>query len=501
VKSFIEDKRQLLNFAAVLALAVILLWPAFVNGEPFYMPDTSSYLRGADAAIHRLTGERSAWTDEYFNRFPSGAAATSTPASSDPPVVLAGRSIYYGFLLYLAQLLGNFWAIAFLQALVVAAATALTIGALRRAMGSESTPGSVLVFGALLAACTPVGYFSSYLLPDVFGALGLLAFAHLAFLWDQNRRYARLFWFVLLTAAMLFHSANFLLVAVLAAAVVAGLLLKLPSSKAGLIAVASALLLSATGQMLFSWGVRHATGAAPVRPPFIAARIIDDGPGYEYLREHCPEARLIYCRAVGFKTRISDSLLWSTDPQLGIFQALPPAEQRLAASQERRFVLAVLADRPLDLAASSIGAFFRQLTHFDLTSFNYSDGNKQYFNRKIPSPFIEHARQSRAFQNRMPTTFIEWATVAAVLASLAMIFWRIAAMLREEGRLPPAGAFLLFLVGAVLLNAAVCGTISTPKGRYQMRLIWILPLAALAVRPRRLQRPSTLSLALAPERR
>jgi hypothetical protein len=501
VKSFIEDKRQLLNFAAVLALAAILLWPAYVNGEPFYMADTSSYLRGSDAAVHRLTGERTAWTDEYFNRYPAGTAANSTPASSEPPVVLAGRSIYYGFLLYLAQFLGNFWAVAVVQALLVATAIALTIGALRQSLGDESSPASVLGFGALLAACTPVGYFTSYLLPDVFGALGLLAFAHLAFLWNRNRPPARFFWFVLLTAAMLFHSANFLLVGLLTAAAVAGLLLKLPSSKAGLVAVASALLVSAAGQMLFTWGVRHATGAAPVRPPFIAARIIDDGPGYEYLRERCPEARLIYCRVVGFETRISDLLLWSKDPRLGIFQALPPAEQRLAASQERRFVLAVLADRPLDLAASSIGAFFRQLTHFDLTSFNYSDGNKQYFNRKIPSPFIEGARQSMAFQNKMPTTFIEWATVAAVLVSLAIIFWRIAALLRDEKRLPPAGAFLLFLAAAVLLNAAVCGTISTPKGRYQMRLIWILPLAALAVRPRRLARPSTLSLELAPERR
>jgi hypothetical protein len=174
---------------------------------------------------------------------------------------------------------------------------------------------------------------------------------------------------------------------------------------------------------------------------------------------------------------------------MGIFQALSPAEQRLAASQETQFVLAVLRDRPLDLIGSSMGAFYRQLTHFDLESFNYTAFTIDQFNRKIPSPFIDHARQSRAYANTMPIAFVEWSTVAAVLASLAAIFRALLAMLRRGGRLPEGGAFLLTLVVGILLNAAVCGAFSTPKGRYQMRLIWLLPLAALALHQVRRREP------------
>ena len=110
-----QGKGQFSSLAAVLIVTAILLWPAYVNGEPFYMPDTSSYLRGADAAIHRLTGESSVWTQEYLRRYPSGPGKSEVAASA-APVVLAGRSIYYGSALYAAQWFGNFWAVAVLQA-------------------------------------------------------------------------------------------------------------------------------------------------------------------------------------------------------------------------------------------------------------------------------------------------------------------------------------------------------------------------------------------------
>ena len=486
----LKDKRQLLNFAAVVALASILLWPAYVNGEPFYMTDTSSYLRGADAAAHWLTGHRTVWTDELFHRFgsnPEASGVTSPPANA--PVVLAGRSIYYGILLYLCQFLGNFWAVAILQALLVSSSIAITIDVLHRRLSAsrapEATAVRTLLIGAFLAAFTPVAYFASYLMPDIFGALGLLAFSHLALLWEQNSRASRAFWFTLLFAAMLFHAANLLLIALLTASAAAWALFKTPLPKVRFATLGAAIFLAVAGQALFSWSVKHATGASPIRPPFVAARIIDDGPGYDYLRQHCPQAKLVFCRATSFKTRISDSLLWSPDPKLSIFQALSPSEQRLAAAQQRRFVFAVLADQPLQLMKSSVAAIFRQATHFDLVSFNYTPQNIDYFAHKLPKPFIDQARHSRSFRGNMPVRFVEWSTVATVLASLLVISWTAFMEMRRNGRLSSEGSWLAALVLGVLLNAAVCGALSTPKGRYQMRLIWVLPLAALVMLPRR----------------
>ena len=40
-------------------------------------------------------------------------------------------------------------------------------------------------------------------------------------------------------------------------------------------------------------------------------------------------------------------------------------------------------------------------------------------------------------------------------------------------------ATVVFLVLAVILNAAVCGILSGPFDRYQARLLWLVPAAAL----------------------
>ena len=480
-----EHKQRLRELAAIIAVALALLWPAFVNGEPFYMADTPSYLRGADGAVHELTGASSAWSDELQKRFADGAPALKSAeaqhASAEPAVVLKGRSIYYGALLYAAQWLGNFWAVAIFQALLCAVAIMSTVATSCRAMGRKTTHLFMVGVGIALAAFTPIGYFASYLLPDVFGGLGLLAVGHLLFFWQQQSRASRLFWFALLALATLFHTANILLVTLLALAAATGLAFRLPASKPGLAAIASTVVIGLSGQFAFSWGVEHATGAAPVRPPFLAARIIDDGPGYEYLREHCPEIRFVFCRAVGFRSRESAALLWSDDPRQGIFQALTPAGQRLAAAQQTSFLVAVAKERPLELLRSSLGAFVRQLDYFELESFNYTGSNNIYFRRKLPEPFLDHAKQSRAYQQKMPVTFVEWATLASVLASLVLVALTVRAIVRRERKLTPVAAFFLLLVLGILINAAICGAFSTPRGRYQMRLIWVLPLAALAM--------------------
>ncbi len=49
---------------ALVAAAMALLWPAFYNHQPFFFPDTTAYVRGADAAVFKLTGIPSAWTKQ-----------------------------------------------------------------------------------------------------------------------------------------------------------------------------------------------------------------------------------------------------------------------------------------------------------------------------------------------------------------------------------------------------------------------------------------------------
>ena len=47
----------------VVVSSIAFLWPAMLNGGPFWFPDSSTYIRAADAAAVTLTGHRSEWSD------------------------------------------------------------------------------------------------------------------------------------------------------------------------------------------------------------------------------------------------------------------------------------------------------------------------------------------------------------------------------------------------------------------------------------------------------
>ena len=482
---------------AIFFVSLLTLWPTFINGQPFYMPDTTSYVRTADAGIYKITGMQSEWTDEYEKRFSSAEKTRQKNDANYPqlnhlqygqtrstaPVALSGRSVYYGFFLYAGQLGGNFWLVAFIQAFLASSAVIYTIGNLTHATGSQRSFTHIVLISSIIAALTPIGYFASYLMPDIFGGLGILALANLAFFWARVSWAEKIFWFALLSASLLFHTSNLLLISALTGILIAALWLKfVPVSGRAIFASVLAILIAFAGQSLFVWGVTAYSGNPPISPPFLAARLIEDGPGYDYLEEHCPEYQGIYCRVLNFASVDHDSLLWSDDPRLGIFQALPTHEQRRAAAEQNSFIVSVIRERPLEVINSSFSAFFLQLASFDLAkNFNYLPQQKMYFDNKIPQKFQPAYRNSQAYKGTMPTTVMKYLTIILFTISVIYLLAHIWLYMRRNGRLDGASSFALTVMLAIFANAAICGGISGTKGRYQMRIIWILPLTAIAI--------------------
>ena len=83
-------RRVLFHFACVLSLA----WPALINGQPFYFPDTTAYVRSADIAVYIFSGHRvrTAWTEHYL-------AAMTKPRvqpGTTPAKAARGNDLSYG---------------------------------------------------------------------------------------------------------------------------------------------------------------------------------------------------------------------------------------------------------------------------------------------------------------------------------------------------------------------------------------------------------------------
>src|ERR1019366_542105 len=92
--------------------------------------------------------------------------------------------------------------------------------------------------------------------------------------------------------------------------------------------------------------VRAATGDQLRSPPFLAARILADGPGRAYLRASCAQgAPWALCRFKALPLNDSQAILWSGDRRKGVYGQTGVAERIRIDQQQLSFVLgAVSAD-------------------------------------------------------------------------------------------------------------------------------------------------------------
>ena len=469
--------------AALMAGWLAFLWPTLVNGNAFLLADTSAYMRGADAMVSEISGLTTAWSTDKSQYLPSTPPATSgtemSATTEAPRVVLAGRSVYYGLLLYATAALGGFLAMAVLQSTLCVICATLIIVQFGRSTRRSINPQMLALVLVGTGLATSVGYFSAYMVPDIFAALAALALAALVAFSRELPRREKIFWWLLLVAALGFHSANLLIFALVAAVTALTFLINGRIRQFPAALLLSALILGVLSEIFFSTGVRAITGQAPIRPPFIAARLIDDGPGRAYLRERCAGSTLLLCEWRDRIPRGSDTILWGTSPTMASFTMASSADKRRLAREEHSFILAVIADRPLDVLRGSLATIWAQASQWSLGEFNYSATERAFYKVKLPQPFLADISATRAWKEAMPVAAPTWLIRIGFAIALAMA---IAAIVGRGPKLPPpVRQFIVLLLVAIACDIVVTGALSTPHGRYLMRMTWILPFALLGL--------------------
>jgi len=485
----VETRQWVVRTFAVAAVALGMLWPAFWNGGPFFFPDSRTYLRGADAAMTRLTHRPTPWTasadgapnvqqpavvDERALHNQSEARTRTVEEISKKGIIL-GRSPFYGLLLYAGAVTGGFWLTMALQA----AAVLLAAWLLLRALALPAWPNLALA-GLALCLVPSSSFFVCYLMPDVFAGIGLLACAVLLAK-AQLTRVDYALWFALLAAAMLFHDSCTLTGAVLLALAVAwNLLLRSWTNWRGLCALTLACAVAWAGQAVVAAGIQHASGRPALRLPFVSARLIADGPGTNYLRATCPASGFVLCDYVQEFPLLDAEFLFGTEPGRSVFE-VAPYEKRLAISREQlRFILAVLRYDPVGVLKSGLRNAAAEFCDLRLIAFHYDPGMKQTMDRTFPLPVLGGVQASQAYRGTLPIaalTALMYALVIASLGLLAAMLWR----RRKASAVQSAlGAIAAWALVGVAVNASICGAISTVDPRYQVRVVWVLPLLAVA---------------------
>ncbi len=428
-----------MSLIAILLGALLLTWPAVLNGYPLVFIDTVSYLNH-----------------------------TTLP---EPPW---DKTLVYGPFLHLFHWQTSLWPAVFAQGLI---ASHLVWLAQRMARGAATAGAHSLVCGAL-AGLTSAPWFLATLMPDAFTALAPLCLLLLGF---GGLRGWETAWVALLGAlAIAMHLSH--LPTALAMLVLVALLARrwAPVVRAALPMGLALLLLLTANAATFGRAMLSPHGSV-----FLLARLQADGPAVATLRAHCPNSGWHLCAFLDRLPMDSDEFLWDgTSPLNRNADGSPRAMGGVAgAAEARAIVAATLRDRPLEVARAMAGNAMRQL---GLARVGDTLGNEHLaLSARRPIAAAFPPRELAAFdagaqmRGALPARAAPFLSphVPALLISLAaapVLLWRAA-----RARDLPRAALLAGALLALTANAVATGALSKPHDRYQARIVWLLPLAVL----------------------
>jgi hypothetical protein len=495
--------RQYVFRAFVVAgVACAMLWPAFWNGGAFYTEDTRTYIRSGDAAIYKLTHRATAWTatedsapagtgeqgnaeqQSFLALHNQAESRTRSLAEISKKGVLLGRSPFYGLLLYLGAITGGFWVSMLLQAGDVLLALYLAL----RAFQIPVWPYFAYV-GVALCIVPATPFYASFLIPDIYAGISILACAVLFSARSRIPLRDLLLWYLLLAASVLFHDSCIMIVAaLLLAAVVVNLIRRnlrprnrVSPNTPALVLLLLVLVTAYMGQALVIFGLKRVTGETPLRLPFLSARLIADGPGTVYLHATCPASHFTLCEDVGEFPITDSEFLFSVQPGRSVFEVAPYEKRKAISDEQVRFFFSVLRYDPGAVIKTDARAAFLQLFDFTLDAFHYGPDERANLDHTIPLRVLAGIQASRAYNDTlplMPLSVFLYVLVAGSVAYVCIIVWN------ARGGTPVSTElrqFYLWIVAGIALNAAVCADISGVFPRLQCRVVWLVPLAALLI--------------------
>ena len=378
----------------LLSLLTASVWAALVNGQPYFMADTSAYVREPDFAVVYLFGDKfaTAWTQERTlernKESPTTAGAKQpayTPLNSPfDKAVLGGRSIYYGALLYAGYVTSYFWLSILLQGLIfIYLSYVFLIKCARLSFASFA-----LVTSAILIL-TPVSFFISFLMPDIFASFLILGTMVLVGFWKALNPRDKVFISIIIFYSALAHTSHLLLLLFLALTTVcitiaARRAAVRPDARAAIVLLA-VFVCGVLGEVAFSYVTNLTIGATPIRPPFVMARLIDDGPGYRFLQKNCPTKPYVVCNYMDRLPTASDYFLWSKDPTTGVYNTTDLPTRSALVSEQFSFAIDVFRYDPLGVITAAVKNAIHQFGMIGMLEFSHDQTELQTFKRLVPS--------------------------------------------------------------------------------------------------------------------
>lgn len=425
--------------AAVLAGALLLIWPAFFNGYPLLFSDSGGFL-------HQTLGPLMLWDKPYI----------------------------YGPFLHGFHWRISLWGPVIAQGLILSHLLWLT----QRVTRGDATPFWHIGLCAFAALATTAPFSAALLMPDIFAPIVVLGLFLLGFGAAALTRFERGYLVLLVALGIAAHLAHLPLALGLC---VIALLLRLWRYPARLLAMALPVVL-AVAMLMITNAIGHGRFAlSPYGASFMLARLQEDGPATALIKARCPDAGWYLCAFTDLLPMPANDFLWAPDSPVNRDAAGNPRflGGMMLAPEAGQIVAETLRADPLGVARAMAGNALLQLGAFgigdtlDEAHFSVAVRPRiqQGFSPRELAAF-DQARQVRGLLKDALTPLNPF-HLLVVLLSLPILAW---AAWRGQGL---ALALTLFLFAAVLGNALICGGLSAPHPRYGARIMWLLPVAAL----------------------
>lgn len=434
--------------AAILAGALLLVWPAFLNGYPLVFSDTGAFL-------HQTLG----------------------------PLVIWDKPHVYGPLLHLFHWRLTLWGPLLAQGLMLSWLLWLAQRALR---GAASAPFHLAVtLGTALLTTAP--FTVALLMPDVFAPAVLLALLLLGFSRAALSRAETAALTLLAALGIAAHLSHLPLAAAVAALALLLTRRVRPTLRVALPIAGAVAILLATNLTLHGRATLSPHGAT-----FLLARLQADGPAAQVIRDRCPEAGWHLCAFADRLPMDSDDFLWRPDSPVN---RAPDGTPRflggaLLSAEAGVIVRETLLAHPFEVARAMLANTLRQMVTAGAGDTLVNDHLAAALRPRIAEGFP--AREFAAFNASMQARgqlaeaaapfLLPHGPVLLLGAALALLAWRDAVRRRDLRRL----GFVLGVLVGVTANAFATGALSKPHQRYEARILWLMPVVAMiALVPRR----------------
>ena len=430
--------------ATILAGAVLLCWPAILNGYPIVFSDTFGYL---EQGIEGYVGWDKPWI--------------------------------YGPLLVPLHARLSLWPIVAAQSLLLSAMLWL----LQRSLVPNPRRTAHLVLVLVLALGSAAPWFTSLVMADAFTPLVPIGLCILAVRpapgMPPLSRPIRLFVTLVTTVAIAAHLSHL----ILASACIA--VLALYRWRTPLAALGTATPLAAALALLLAINVvgQNRAAISPYGSVYALARLVADGPAADTIREACPGAGWYLCAWTTRLTDDSDAFLWSPEGPMSQ-EGVGPLN---LAPEASAIIRETIRRHPVAVARAALANTVRQLGQDRIGDALIPDYLDVTVRKTLEAYFppSEVARFDQGLQSHGRLAAIA-GPINPLILSLLAAGTLATAWIAVARRSAPLGMFATLALVAVLANAFATGALSGPHDRYGARIAWLLlvsPLVLLLHRP------------------